>query len=55
MAACGPIGVLGLKSEFEPKVLRKSATHKIKEVELAWLHFAGGAVDYFDDQLPDGG
>lgn len=34
MAACGPVGVVGLKSEFEPKVLRKSATHKIKEVEL---------------------
>ncbi len=34
MASCGPIGVLGLRSEYEPKVLRKSQTHKIKEVEL---------------------
>jgi Sep-tRNA:Cys-tRNA synthetase len=34
MAASGPIGILGLKSEYEAKVLRKSKFYKVKELEL---------------------
>lgn len=34
MAACGPIGVLGISEEYEPILLKKSKYSKIKEVEL---------------------
>ncbi len=44
MAACGPIGILGLRSEYEPKVLRKSQTHKVKEVELLGCTARGASL-----------
>ena len=34
MAASGPIGVLGMKQEYEQNVLRRSKLYKAKEVEL---------------------
>lgn len=34
MASAGPIGILGMKKEYEDVVLRKSKYFKIKEVEL---------------------
>ncbi|MCS7119252.1 MAG: O-phospho-L-seryl-tRNA:Cys-tRNA synthase [Archaeoglobaceae archaeon] len=34
MASSGPIGVLGMKSEWEEKILRKSSRFKNKEIEL---------------------
>jgi len=34
MAASGPVGVLGTTSEYEDILFRKSAKHKIKEIEL---------------------
>ncbi len=34
MASAGPIGVLGLSEDHSPQLLRKSARHKVKEVEF---------------------
>ena len=44
MAACGPIGVLGLRSEYEPKVLRKSKIYKVKELELLGCTARGASL-----------
>ncbi|MEM0332818.1 MAG: O-phospho-L-seryl-tRNA:Cys-tRNA synthase [Archaeoglobaceae archaeon] len=44
MAACGPIGVLGMKEEWESLVLRKSEKFKNKEVELLGCTARGASI-----------
>ena len=44
MAASGPIGVLGVSEQYAPKVLEKSKTHKIKELELLGCTARGATI-----------
>ncbi len=44
MAASGPIGVLGMKEEWEKIVLRRSAKYKNKEVELLGCTARGATI-----------
>jgi Sep-tRNA:Cys-tRNA synthetase len=44
MASSGPIGVLGVSEEYAPKVLEKSKTHKMKEIELLGCTARGATV-----------
>lgn len=44
MASCGPIGVLGMTSEWENVVLRKSEKFKNKEVELLGCTARGASI-----------
>lgn len=44
MAASGPVGVLGLREEYVPIVLRKSKYSKVKEVELLGCTARGATV-----------
>lgn len=44
MASSGPIGVLGVSNEYAPKVLEKSKTHKVKEIELLGCTARGATV-----------
>jgi Sep-tRNA:Cys-tRNA synthetase len=65
MAAAGPVGVLGMKRRWEEIVLRKSARHKNKDVELlgctvrgvplitlmASFPYVKERVDHWDEQV----
>jgi Sep-tRNA:Cys-tRNA synthetase len=65
MAAAGPVGVLGMKRKWEEIVLRKSARHKNKDVELlgctvrgvplitlmASFPYVKERVDHWDEQV----
>jgi Sep-tRNA:Cys-tRNA synthetase len=44
MASSGPIGVLGVSEQYAPKVLEKSKTHKMKEIELLGCTARGATV-----------
>jgi Sep-tRNA:Cys-tRNA synthetase len=44
MASSGPIGMLGVSNEYAPKVLEKSKTHKVKEIELLGCTARGATV-----------
>ncbi len=44
MAACGPIGVLGMKDEWESIVLRKSKKFENKEIELLGCTARGATI-----------
>lgn len=44
MASCGPIGVLGMTSEWEEIVLRKSSKYKNKEIELLGCTARGASI-----------
>jgi Sep-tRNA:Cys-tRNA synthetase len=44
MAACGPVGVLGIKEEYEESVLRKSKYFKNKEIELLGCTARGATI-----------
>jgi len=44
MAASGPIGVLGVSSEYADTVFRKSPTHKTKEIELLGCTARGATI-----------
>jgi Sep-tRNA:Cys-tRNA synthetase len=44
MAASGPIGVLGVSEQYASKVLEKSKTHKMKELELLGCTARGATI-----------
>ena len=44
MAACGPIGVLGMKEEWSEIVLRRSKKYKNKEIELLGCTARGATI-----------
>uniref|UniRef100_A0A7C3MCA4 O-phospho-L-seryl-tRNA:Cys-tRNA synthase n=1 Tax=Archaeoglobus fulgidus TaxID=2234 RepID=A0A7C3MCA4_ARCFL len=44
MAACGPVGVLGMKEEWESVVLRRSEKYRNKEIELLGCTARGATV-----------
>ncbi|MGC9516409.1 MAG: O-phospho-L-seryl-tRNA:Cys-tRNA synthase [Methanomicrobiales archaeon] len=52
MAACGPIGVLGMKEEWADKVLKRSARHEIKEIELLGCTSRGAPIASLMASLP---
>lgn len=44
MAASGPVGVLGMKEEWEPVVLRKSKKYRNKEIEMLGCTARGATI-----------
>jgi Sep-tRNA:Cys-tRNA synthetase len=44
MAASGPVGVLGMKEEWEPLVLRRSKKYRNKEIELLGCTARGATI-----------
>lgn len=52
MAASGPIGVLGLKDEWAEAVLKRSAKHAVKEIEMLGCTSRGAPVATLMASLP---
>lgn len=52
MAASGPIGVLGMKEEWEDKLLQKSRRHQKKEIEMLGCTSRGAPIATLMASLP---
>jgi Sep-tRNA:Cys-tRNA synthetase len=52
MAASGPIGVLGMKEEWEGKLLQKSPRHQKKEIEMLGCTSRGAPIATLMASLP---
>ena len=52
MAASGPIGVLGMKEEWEDKILQKSPRHQKKEIEMLGCTSRGAPIATLMASLP---
>lgn len=52
MAASGPIGVLGMKEEWEDKLLQKSPRHQKKEIEMLGCTSRGAPIATLMASLP---
>jgi Sep-tRNA:Cys-tRNA synthetase len=52
MAASGPIGVLGLREEWAEKVLKRSSSHPVKEVEMLGCTSRGAPLATLMASLP---